>query len=110
MGVGGQPQSPAASTPRKGPVPIVQEAGWAPGPIWMVGKSRPRRDSIPDLPALSSVAIPTELPGPKSSITKTGLLNKNLPFIDSVRFVCRLILLTFCVVIFKCAGPSGRAV
>jgi hypothetical protein len=22
------------STPRKDPVPIVQEAGWAPGPVW----------------------------------------------------------------------------
>jgi len=30
----------------------------------MVGKSRPRRDSIPDRPARSSVAIPTELPDP----------------------------------------------
>ena len=28
------------------------------------GKSRPHRDSIPDRPARSSVAIPTELPGP----------------------------------------------
>jgi hypothetical protein len=28
-------------TPRKEPVPIVQEAGWAPGPVWMGGKSRP---------------------------------------------------------------------
>ena len=27
------------------------------------GKSRPQRDSIPDRPASSSVAIPTELPG-----------------------------------------------
>ena len=29
-------------------VPISQEAGWAPGPVWTVGKSRPHRDSIPD--------------------------------------------------------------
>jgi hypothetical protein len=27
--------------PRKDPVPIVQEAGWAQGPVWMGGKSRP---------------------------------------------------------------------
>ena len=51
-------------TPEKDPVPILQEAGWAPGPVWTGGKSRPRRDSIPDCPARSSVAIPTELPGP----------------------------------------------
>ena len=47
----------------KGPVPILQEAGWAPGPVWTGGNSRPHRDSIPDGPARSSVAIPTELPG-----------------------------------------------
>ena len=35
MGVGGQRQTPAAFTPGKDPVPIVQEAGWAPGPVWI---------------------------------------------------------------------------
>jgi len=40
-------------TPGKDPVPIVQEAGWAPGPVWTGGKSRPHRDSIPDRPARS---------------------------------------------------------
>ena len=59
-----------SSTPRphftqgKDPIPILQEAGWAPGPIWTGEKSRPHRDSIPDRPASSSVAIPTELPDP----------------------------------------------
>ena len=38
-------------TPGKDPVPILQEAGWAPGPVWTGGKSRPHRDSIPDRPA-----------------------------------------------------------
>jgi len=51
-------------TPGKDPVPIVQEAGWALGLVWTGGKSRPQWDSIPDRPAHSSVAIPTELPGP----------------------------------------------
>ena len=27
--------------PGKDPVPIVQEAGWTPGPVWTGGKSRP---------------------------------------------------------------------
>ena len=40
-------------TPGKDPVPILQENGWAPGPVWMGGKSRPHRDSIPDRPARS---------------------------------------------------------
>ena len=51
-------------TPGKDPVPVVKEAGWAPGPVWTGGKSRPHRDSIPDRPACSSVALPTELPNP----------------------------------------------
>jgi len=39
-----------SSTPRphftsgKGPVPILQEAGWAPGPVWTGGIFRPHRD------------------------------------------------------------------
>jgi hypothetical protein len=40
-------------TPRKYPVLILQETGWAPGPVWTGGKSRPHRDSIPDCPAHS---------------------------------------------------------
>jgi hypothetical protein len=32
--VRGQRHAPAAFYPRKDPVPIVQEAGWAPGPVW----------------------------------------------------------------------------
>ena len=53
--------------PGKDPVPFVQEAPWAPGPVWTGGKSRPHRHSIPNRPARSSVAIPTELPGPPCS-------------------------------------------
>jgi len=37
-------------------------------------KSRPHRDSIPDLPARSSVAIPTELPGPLARIYWINIL------------------------------------
>ena len=40
-------------TARKDPVLILQEAVWAPGPVWTGGKSRPHRDSIPDRPARS---------------------------------------------------------
>jgi hypothetical protein len=33
-GVRGQRYAPAALYPGEDPVPIVQEAGWAPGPVW----------------------------------------------------------------------------
>ena len=42
-------------TPGKDPVPILQETGWAPGPVWAGGKSRPYRDSITDRPAHSQL-------------------------------------------------------
>ena len=40
-------------TPGKDPLPILQEAGWAPGPVWMGGKSCPHWDLIPDRPSRS---------------------------------------------------------
>ena len=44
MGVGSQPHGATATTPGKDPVLILQETGWAPGPVWAGGKSRPPRD------------------------------------------------------------------
>ena len=38
-------------TPGKDPVPIVQEVGWAPGPVWTGGKSRPIGIRCPDRPS-----------------------------------------------------------
>ena len=60
----GQQHAPAALYHRETPGTHFKGAGWAPGSVWMGGKSRPHRDSISDRPARSSVAIPTELPGP----------------------------------------------
>jgi hypothetical protein len=52
-------------TPRKDPVPIVQEAGWAPGPVWTGAENLvPHQDSIPRPSSLWPVTIPTTLPGP----------------------------------------------
>ena len=39
--------------PEKDTVTILQETGWAPGPVWTGGKSRPHQHSIPDRPARS---------------------------------------------------------
>jgi len=41
-------------TPRKDPVPIVQEAGWAPGPVWTGAENlTPTGIQSPDRPARS---------------------------------------------------------
>jgi hypothetical protein len=39
MGLEGQRHAPAELPMGKDPVPIVQEAGWAPGPIWRGAES-----------------------------------------------------------------------
>jgi hypothetical protein len=53
---------PGRFTPGKDQVPIVQEAGWAPGPDWACAKnSAPNRDSIPGPSNPQPVATPTEL-------------------------------------------------
>jgi len=52
--------------PGKDPVPIVQEAGWAPGPVWTGEENlAPTGIRSPDRQARSSVAIPTELLVPR---------------------------------------------
>ena len=48
--------------PGKDTVTILQEAGWASGPVWTRGKSRPHRDSIPDRPAHSQSLYRTSYP------------------------------------------------
>jgi len=45
---------PGRSLPGKDPVPIVQEAGWAPGPVWTgAGNLAPTGIRSPDRPARS---------------------------------------------------------
>ena len=52
MGVGGQRHASATFTPGKDLVPIVQEAGWAPGPVWIGAKNlAPTGIRSPDRPA-----------------------------------------------------------
>ena len=50
----------------KDPVPILQEAGWTPGPVWTGGNSRPHRDSIPDRPARSQSLYRLSYPAHKN--------------------------------------------
>ena len=64
MGMGGQRHAPAAFTPGKEPVPIVQEAGWAPGPVWTgVENLAPTGIQTPDCPAHSESLYWLHYPG-----------------------------------------------
>ena len=65
-------------TPGRDPIPILQEARWAPGPVWTGGKSRPHRDSVPDRLALSSVPISAEPPGPQLYCNRKVKVKVNL--------------------------------
>ena len=67
MGVGGQRHAPAAFTPRKDPVPIVQEAGWASRPVWIGAENlAPTGIRSPDLPARSESLYRVRYPGPRT--------------------------------------------
>ena len=64
MGVGGSAPHPDRSTPGKDPVPIVQEAGWAPGPVCTVADNLvPTGIRSPDRPAHSESLYRLSLPG-----------------------------------------------
>ena len=54
MAEGGQHQAPAAFTPRKDPVPIVQKAGWASESVWIGAENlAPTGFRSPDFPGRS---------------------------------------------------------
>jgi hypothetical protein len=64
-GVGGQCHASAAFTAGKDPVPIVQEAGWAQGPVW-IGAENLAGTGIrsPDLPARGESLYRLRYPDP----------------------------------------------
>ena len=65
-GVRGQCHAPAALYPEKEPVLIVQEAGWAPGPVWTGAEN------------LASTGIRSpDLPARKQSLYRLGYLDHN---------------------------------
>jgi len=80
-------------TPGKDPVPILQEAGWAPGPVWKGGKSRPHRDSIPDRPARSQslywLSYPAQLYCRYFAYFQANSLDMNLMYKVGVRAGCK---------------------
>ena len=56
-------------TPEKDPVPILQDVGWASGPVCTGGKSRLHRDSIPDRPAHSQSLNRLSYPAHSSALS-----------------------------------------
>ena len=86
MGSGWSTPRPGRFTPGIDPVPIVQETGWAPGPVWMgVERLAPTGIRSPDLPARSeslyrlsycgTSGLVGKLPEVPLPITKSGTEN-----------------------------------
>ena len=89
-------------TPRKELVPILQEAGWAPGPVWTGGKSRPHWDSIPDRQACSqslyrlSYLAHKHQTVPVQNINQTIIITSTNAQITNVKLYCN------CFNMFRC--------
>jgi hypothetical protein len=59
---------PGHFNPGKDPVPIVQDAGWAPGPVWTCAKNlAPTGIRPPDRPTRSQSLYRLSYPGPHVS-------------------------------------------
>jgi len=76
-------------TPRKDPVPILQEAGWAPRPVWTEGKSRPHRHSIPDRPVRSQSLYRLSYPAHKPN--KMSQVKCNKVDLKTLRIRCQFL-------------------
>ena len=77
--VGWSTLHPGRFTPGKDLVPIVLEAGWAPGQVWRGAENlAPTGIPSPDRPAHSSVAIPTELPRSLHAVSAKVVLHCSL--------------------------------
>jgi len=75
-------------TPGKDPIPILQEAGWAPEPVWTGGKTRPHRDSIPDRPARSQSLYRLSYPAHiyRVSQEECARLREGVPYVKVYRY------------------------
>jgi len=85
---------------RKDASPIVEEAGWAPGPVWTGGKSRPHRDSILDRPACSQLLHRLSYPAHFIII----IISTNSVIFQAVCISVRTAVLEFCLVIVFLLG------
>jgi hypothetical protein len=94
--VSGQQHAPASLYPGKDLVPIVQEAGWSPGPVWTGAENlAPTGIRIPDFPARSQSLCRLSYPA-HTTIWPTLLL--------------LLLLLLVVIIIIIIIQPDGRII
>ena len=85
-------------TPGIDPVPIVQEAGWAPGPVWTGGKSQPHQDSILDHPARSQSLYRLSYPANTVVLIHgiNAIFNNKMPNFQAIKNVYSILASKFC--------------
>jgi hypothetical protein len=73
--------APAALSPEKDPLPIVQAAGWAPGPVWTAAENRASTEiRSPDRPARSELLFRLSYRGPQLLAVDTYYLAGSVPY------------------------------
>jgi hypothetical protein len=73
----GQHHAPAAFTPGKDPVPIVQEAGWAPEPVWIGAENlAPPRFDPRTLQPVASRYTDYIIPAPRNSVLSSFCIKR----------------------------------
>ena len=86
MGVGGQHHAPAILPPGKDFVPVVQEAGWAPGPVWTGEEILALTGNrSPDRPARSESLYRLSYPSQTSSCEERQITSQNFTFCHNTR-------------------------
>jgi len=99
----GQRHAPAALYPGKDLVPIVQEAGWAPGPVWTSAENlSPTGVRSPDRPARSQSLYRLSYPA-YNFMTSRWILLRMRDVLD--KFVEKMTTLMFCSVTFLFEKP-----
>ena len=76
-------------TPGKDPVPIVQEAGWAPGPVWTGAENLdPTRIRLPDRPARSQSLYRLSYPAHCKQLTLLIFVVTEAIYVNNVNMNC----------------------
>ena len=90
-GVGGSAPHPGRFTPGKDPVPIVQEAEWAPGSVWKGAENlAPTGIRSPDRPVRSESLYRLSYPGPfeqnkgEKNVKLTDLRDNSIIYLRSI--------------------------
>ena len=73
--VGGRNHAPAALPAGRDPIPILQEAEWAPGPVWTGAENLgPAGIRSPERPTRSESLYRLSYPGPPTAKDERGTL------------------------------------